>query len=77
MGVVHASSGHLVPLSASLLSEPAIVARMAKASLSDTTLNWAELIKDYDGGTLMEAYCNPIIEYSTLSETIKKQKEVN
>jgi molybdopterin-dependent oxidoreductase alpha subunit len=49
MGVVHASSGHLVPLSASLLSEPAIVARMAKASLSDTTLNWAELIKDYDG----------------------------
>ena len=49
MGVVHASSGHLAPLSASLLSEPAIVARMAKASLSDTTLNWAELIKDYDG----------------------------
>ena len=49
MGVVHASSGHLAPLSASLLSEPAIVAGMAKASLSNTTLNWAELIKDYDG----------------------------
>ena len=50
MGVVHASSGHLAPLSESLLSEPAIVvAGMAKASLSNTTLNWAELIKDYDG----------------------------
>ena len=24
----------------------------------------------------MEAYCNPIIEYSTLSEVIRKQKEV-
>ncbi len=47
--VVHASSGHLAPLSESLLSEPAIVAGMAKASLSNTTLNWAELIKDYDG----------------------------
>lgn len=23
----------------------------------------------------MEAYCNPIIEYSTLSEAVKKQKE--
>ena len=46
MGVVHASSGHLAPLSKSLLSEPAIVARMAKASLSNTTLDWLELIKD-------------------------------
>ena len=24
----------------------------------------------------MEAYCNPIVDYSTLSEVIKKQKEV-
>ena len=48
MGVVHASSGHLAPLSKSLLSEPAIVAGMAKASLSNTTLDWLELIKDYD-----------------------------
>ncbi len=49
MGVVHASSGHVAPLSESLLSEPAIVAGMAKASLSNTALNWTELIKDYDG----------------------------
>ena len=48
MGVVHSSSGHLVPLSESLLSEPAIVAGVAKASLSNTSLNWTELIKDYD-----------------------------
>jgi hypothetical protein len=33
-------------------------------------------IKDYDGGTLMEAYCNPDIDYSGLSEIVKKQKEV-
>lgn len=32
-------------------------------------------IKDYDGGTLMEAYINPQIDYTNLSEIIKKQKE--
>lgn len=36
---------------------------------------WKEYIKDYDGGTLMEAYCNPMINYSNLSETIKQQKQ--
>ena len=35
---------------------------------------WKDYIKDYDGGTLMEAYCNPMIDYSNLSETIKEQK---
>ena len=32
-------------------------------------------IKDYDGGTLMEAYCNPEVDYSNLSEIVNKQKE--
>ena len=35
---------------------------------------WKEYIKDYDGGTLMEAYCNLMIDYSNLSEIIKQQK---
>ena len=36
---------------------------------------WKDLIKDYDGGTLMEAYVNPNIEYSKLSDNLQKQKE--
>ncbi|CAI8423589.1 MAG: putative oxidoreductase [Flavobacterium sp. SCGC AAA160-P02] len=48
MGVVHSSSGHLQPLSEYLLSEPAIVAGIAKATLKNSTTNWSELIKDYD-----------------------------
>lgn len=48
MGVVHSSSGHLAPASKSLLSEPAIVAGMAQATLSNSKLNWNELIEDYD-----------------------------
>jgi histone acetyltransferase len=36
---------------------------------------WKEYIKDYDGGTLMEAYCSPEIDYTNLSVTIKQQKE--
>ncbi len=48
MGVVHKSSGHLNPFSESLLSEPAIIAGIAKASLQNSTTNWTELIKNYD-----------------------------
>ncbi len=48
MGVVHSSSGHLAPASKSLLSEPAIVAGMAQATLSNSKFNWVELIEDYD-----------------------------
>jgi histone acetyltransferase len=36
---------------------------------------WKDLIKDYDGGTLMEAYVNPNINYSELSNNLQKQKE--
>jgi histone acetyltransferase len=36
---------------------------------------WKDLIKDYDGGTLMEAYVNPRIEYSKLSNNLQLQKE--
>ena len=48
MGVVHQSSGHLNPSSDSLLSEPAIVAHLAKATLKGSKVNWLELIKNYD-----------------------------
>ncbi|MDG1327062.1 MAG: FdhF/YdeP family oxidoreductase, partial [Flavobacteriaceae bacterium] len=48
MGVVHSSSGHLKPLSEFLLSEAAIVAGIAEASLKKSTVNWTGLIKNYD-----------------------------
>jgi molybdopterin-dependent oxidoreductase alpha subunit len=48
MGVVHQSSGHLEPSSKSLLSEPAIVAKLAEATLQDSKVNWSELVTNYD-----------------------------
>jgi histone acetyltransferase len=36
---------------------------------------WKDYIKDYDGGTLMEAEIDPKIDYSNLSEILKKQKK--
>jgi len=48
MSMVHASSGKLRPASPHLLSEPAIVAGMAKAALPDSKVNWEELVADYD-----------------------------
>ncbi|WP_400191437.1 FdhF/YdeP family oxidoreductase [Hymenobacter sp. B81] len=49
MGVVQTSRGQLVPLSEHMLSEPAIVAGMALATLGErTTVDWVGLIEDYD-----------------------------
>ncbi len=45
MGVVHSSEGRLSPASADLLSEPAIVAGIAKATLG---LDWDGYVADYD-----------------------------
>jgi len=49
MGVVHASRGGNKPASGMLLSEPAIVAGMARAALSKTVVPWGDLVADYDG----------------------------
>ncbi|MBC8101808.1 MAG: FdhF/YdeP family oxidoreductase [Cytophagales bacterium] len=49
MGVVHASKGVLEPASPQLLSEPAIVAGIAKATLGDrSAVDWDALTADYD-----------------------------
>ncbi|MCV2513672.1 FdhF/YdeP family oxidoreductase [Leclercia pneumoniae] len=48
MSMVHASSGKLRPASPHLLSEPAIVAGMARAALPDSKVNWEDLVADYD-----------------------------
>ncbi|HEX8652442.1 MAG TPA: FdhF/YdeP family oxidoreductase [Pyrinomonadaceae bacterium] len=49
MGVVQASRGTLVPASSHLLSEPAIIAGLARATLADrSTVDWEGLIADYD-----------------------------
>ncbi|MBT2211502.1 FdhF/YdeP family oxidoreductase [Actinomadura sp. NEAU-AAG7] len=48
MGMVHASRGRLAPASPDLLSEVAIVCRLARATLSGPDLGWAEMERDYD-----------------------------
>lgn len=48
MSMVHASSGRLKPASALLLSEPVIVARMARATLPQSRVDWLHLVADYD-----------------------------
>jgi anaerobic selenocysteine-containing dehydrogenase len=49
MGVVHTSRGSLEPASPHLLSEPAIVARLARATLgSRGGVGWEWLVEDYD-----------------------------
>jgi molybdopterin-dependent oxidoreductase alpha subunit len=49
MGIVQMSRGSLEPASSHLLSEPQIVAKLARATLHDrTTVNWEALANNYD-----------------------------
>jgi molybdopterin-dependent oxidoreductase alpha subunit len=48
MSMVHASEGKNTPASPHLLSEPAIVACMAVASLPNTKVDWTGLVGNYD-----------------------------
>jgi molybdopterin-dependent oxidoreductase alpha subunit len=49
MGVVQSSEGTMAPASEHLLSEPAIVARLAQATLGQrSTVDWEGLAADYD-----------------------------
>lgn len=48
MGVVHSSKGILKPISEYLLSEPAIVAGIAKLTLTNINLDWDKLVANYD-----------------------------
>jgi len=47
MSMVHASTGSLKPASPWLMSEPAIVAGLAKATLPQSPINWKALAGDY------------------------------
>lgn len=50
MGVVHRSAGERAPAGPELLSEPRIVARLARAVLGERTkVDWEGLADDYDG----------------------------
>ncbi|MDD5262628.1 MAG: FdhF/YdeP family oxidoreductase [Methylacidiphilales bacterium] len=49
MGIINSSRGHLEPASAHLLSEPAIIARLARATLCERgTVDWESLAGNYD-----------------------------
>jgi molybdopterin-dependent oxidoreductase alpha subunit len=48
MSMVHASRGHRRPASPALLSEPAIIAGLAQASLPSSHTPWKAYVADYD-----------------------------
>ena len=48
MGVVQQSRGILKPISDTLLSEPVIVCRLAKATLANSKVNWDKYLQHYD-----------------------------
>ncbi len=47
-GVVHQSTGNKSPASPDLLSEPRIVAELGKALFSNSTIDWDQMVENYD-----------------------------
>ena len=71
MGVVHQSRGDLSPASEHLLSEPMIIARMAKAVLGDrSTVDWEHLVSDYDH--IRDAIESVIPGFESYNERVRK-----
>jgi len=70
MGVVHQSKGKLKPVSDQLLSEPDIVRRLAKATLGhESTINWDELLQDYDH--IRDAIARTIPGFENYNERVR------
>lgn len=71
MGVISASRGVLRPASRHLLSETAIVARMAKATLGQrSTVDWAAFEADYD--RIRDHIARVIPGFERFNERIRK-----
>lgn len=69
MGVVHSSKGVLDPISGHLLSEPAIIAGIAKATLPSTKLDWDKLVANYDN--IRDLIENTIVGFENYNERIR------
>ncbi|MGW3622385.1 FdhF/YdeP family oxidoreductase [Streptomyces sp. NPDC000880] len=71
MGMVHASRGNLTPASPQLLSEPAIVTRLARAVLGPDSLTpWEDFEKDY--GTIRDRIARVVPGFEDFNEKIAR-----
>ena len=71
MGIISSSRGHADPASRDLLSEPAIVARLAEAVLGErTTVPWADLVANYD--LIRDRIANVVPGFENFNERIRQ-----
>jgi molybdopterin-dependent oxidoreductase alpha subunit len=70
MSMVHASRGGLKPASEHLKSEPAIIAEIARATLPNTRVRWAEMISDY--GKIRDAIEAIFPEFADFNARVRK-----
>ena len=71
MGAVHFSQGRLDPASAELMSEPAIVAALAQATLGATVgIDWSEFVRNYD--SIRERIAAVIPGFENLNSRIRQ-----
>jgi anaerobic selenocysteine-containing dehydrogenase len=73
MGIINASQGREGPASSHLLSDVAIICRLAEASLQDrSTVNWSAMAEDYD--RVRDAIEKVIPGFKDFNNRIKKER---
>lgn len=71
MGMVHSTSGFLEPRSEYLLSEPHIIAQIAKRTVGDSIVNWSDLIDDYD--KIRDLISRAVKGFESFNERLKEE----
>src|SRR3546814_18694746 len=71
MSMVHASRGMLKPAAPDLLSEPAIVAGIAKATMPDVRIGWVWMVADYD--RISDAMAAVFPDFRHLNNRVRKK----
>lgn len=69
--MIHASYGQLPPQSARMKSEPAIIAGIARATLGDHPINWADAIADYS--VIRSLIARTIPGFKNFNERLKQK----
>lgn len=70
MSMVHMSVGHKDPASEHLMSEPAILARLSRAALPDSTTDWEGFAEDYD--RIRDSMSRVLPGFEGMNELIRK-----
>lgn len=71
MGLVHSTKGNLTPRSKYLLSEPHIIAQVARRTVGNDIVNWESLVDNYD--EIRDLIARSVAGFESFNERLKQE----